>query len=115
MGDVRFDYEDLTARWFDYWLKGEENGVLTDTPRVQYYTMGLNQWQSADSWTICLPRAMCACCWMCKPGQRSNAAVPAWSKAFFPKNCQRLEQARWSGGYCNAWQATTAALHRQQC
>ena len=50
MGDVRFDYEDLTARWFDYWLKGEDNGVLTDTPRVQYYTMGLNEWQSADTW-----------------------------------------------------------------
>jgi putative CocE/NonD family hydrolase len=50
MGDVRFDYDDLTARWFDYWLKGEDNGVLTDTPRVQYYTMGLNKWQSADAW-----------------------------------------------------------------
>jgi putative CocE/NonD family hydrolase len=50
MGDVRFDYDDLTARWFDYWLKGDDNGVLTDTPRVQYYTMGLNEWQSADTW-----------------------------------------------------------------
>jgi putative CocE/NonD family hydrolase len=50
MGDVRFDYDDLTARWFDYWLKGEDNGVLADTPRVQYYTMGLNKWQSADAW-----------------------------------------------------------------
>ena len=50
IGDVRFDYEELTARWFDYWLKGDDNGVLGETPRVQYYTMGLNQWQSADSW-----------------------------------------------------------------
>ena len=50
MGDVRFDYDELTYRWFDYWLKGEQNGVLDDIPRVQFYTMGLNQWQSADSW-----------------------------------------------------------------
>lgn len=50
MGDVRFEYEDLTDRWFDYWLKDEDNGVLDDTPRVQYYTMGLNKWQSADTW-----------------------------------------------------------------
>jgi len=50
MGDVRLDYEGLTLRWFDYWLKGEDNGVLTDTPKVQYYTMGLNEWQSAASW-----------------------------------------------------------------
>ncbi len=50
MGDVRFDTDGLVARWFDYWLKGEENGVLEDTPRVQYYTMGENIWQSADTW-----------------------------------------------------------------
>ncbi len=50
MGDVRFDYDDLTLRWFDYWLKGEANGVLTETPKVRYYTMGANRWQSADTW-----------------------------------------------------------------
>lgn len=50
MGDVRFDYDDLTLRWFDFWLKSDENSVLEETPRVQYYTMGLNKWQSADSW-----------------------------------------------------------------
>ncbi len=50
MGDVRFDYDELTFQWFDYWLKGDENGVLKDTPRVQFYTMGLNQWQSATAW-----------------------------------------------------------------
>lgn len=32
----------LTLRWFDHWLKGEDNGVLADTPKVQYYTMGAN-------------------------------------------------------------------------
>jgi len=50
MGDVRFDYDGLIARWFDYWLKGEKNGVLEETPRVQYYTMGLNRWQSSTTW-----------------------------------------------------------------
>ena len=29
--------------WFDYLLKGEDNGVLQETPKVQYYTMGLNR------------------------------------------------------------------------
>jgi putative CocE/NonD family hydrolase len=32
------------------WLKGEENGFKEKTPRVQYYTMGSNQWQQADQW-----------------------------------------------------------------
>ncbi len=50
MGDVRLDYKGLIFRWFDYWLKEEQNGVLDETPKVQYYTMGLNKWQSAETW-----------------------------------------------------------------
>ena len=49
-GDVRLDYEGLFVQWFDYWLKGEDNGFPEDTPKVQYYTMGRNQWQSAPTW-----------------------------------------------------------------
>ena len=50
LGDARFDYDGLIYSWFDYWLKGEENGILTKTPKVQYYTMGLNKWQSSETW-----------------------------------------------------------------
>jgi putative CocE/NonD family hydrolase len=50
MGDARLKYDDLVYGWFDYWLKGEPNGILENTPRVQYYTMGSNQWQSSDTW-----------------------------------------------------------------
>jgi len=50
VGDARFDSEGLINRWFDYWLKGEENGVVKETPKFQYYTMGLNKWQPAETW-----------------------------------------------------------------
>jgi putative CocE/NonD family hydrolase len=50
VGDARFDYDGLIYAWFDYWLKGEDNGVLKKTPKVQYYTMGLNKWQFSDTW-----------------------------------------------------------------
>jgi len=50
VGDARFDYNGLIYRWFDYWLKGEDTGVLETTPHVQYYTMGSNRWQSSDTW-----------------------------------------------------------------
>ncbi|HEX3660131.1 MAG TPA: CocE/NonD family hydrolase [Acidobacteriaceae bacterium] len=50
MGDARFDYDALTWAWFDRFLKGEDDGVLAKTPKVQYYTMGLNKWQSSDVW-----------------------------------------------------------------
>jgi putative CocE/NonD family hydrolase len=50
LGDARFDYDGLIYDWFEYWLKNSDNGILQKTPRVQFYTMGLNQWQSAEEW-----------------------------------------------------------------
>jgi len=49
LGDARLDYRTLYARWFDRWLKGEDNGI-TDMPRVQYYLMGKNAWRTATAW-----------------------------------------------------------------
>jgi len=50
MGDARLDYDAVTYAWFDHFLKGEDNGVLQKTPKVQYYTMGANKWQHSDTW-----------------------------------------------------------------
>ena len=50
VGDARLNYEELTYAWFDHFLKGENNGVLEKMPRVRYYTMGLNKWQTSDTW-----------------------------------------------------------------
>jgi len=50
MGDARLDYDDLIYAWFDRWLKGDDNGILEKTPKVQYYTMGSNRWQSSATW-----------------------------------------------------------------
>jgi len=50
MGDARLNYDDLTWGWFDRFLKGESNGFLEKTPRVRYFTMGLNKWQASDTW-----------------------------------------------------------------
>ena len=50
MGDARLDYAALTYGWFDYFLKGENNHVLENMPRVRYFTMGMNKWQTSDTW-----------------------------------------------------------------
>jgi hypothetical protein len=50
LGDARLNYDELTWGWFDHFLKGERNGILEKMPRVRYYTMGLNKWQSSDTW-----------------------------------------------------------------
>ncbi len=50
VGDARLDYDALTYGWFDHFLKGESNYILETTPKVRYYTMGLNKWQTSDTW-----------------------------------------------------------------
>ena len=50
MGDARLDYDALTYGWFDHFLKGEDNHVLENMPKVRYFTMGMNKWQTSDTW-----------------------------------------------------------------
>ena len=50
IGDARLDYDRITDGWMDYWLKGENPEFLDELPRIQYYTMGLNKWQTAETW-----------------------------------------------------------------
>jgi putative CocE/NonD family hydrolase len=50
MGDARLDYDALTYGWFDYFLKGDKNQFLQKNPKVRYFTMGLNKWQTANTW-----------------------------------------------------------------
>lgn len=50
VGDARLHYDDLIYGWFDYWLKGDETKDPAQMPRVRYYTMGSNEWQTADTW-----------------------------------------------------------------
>jgi putative CocE/NonD family hydrolase len=50
VGDARLDYDALTYGWFDHFLKGADNHVLETMPKVRYYTMGMNKWQTSDTW-----------------------------------------------------------------
>lgn len=50
VGDARLDYDQMVYSWFDLLLKGEANDFKARTPRVQYYTMGANKWQTAAQW-----------------------------------------------------------------
>jgi putative CocE/NonD family hydrolase len=50
VGDARLDVDALTYGWFDMFLKGENNHILDTWPKVRYYTMGMNKWQSSDTW-----------------------------------------------------------------
>jgi putative CocE/NonD family hydrolase len=50
VGDARLAYDALIYGWWDHWLKGEQNGITDTLPKVRYYTMGMNRWQTATAW-----------------------------------------------------------------
>lgn len=50
VGDARLNYDEQIYAWWDLWLKEKDNNFKENTPRVQYFTMGKNQWQSAEQW-----------------------------------------------------------------
>ncbi len=56
-GDIDFgghSLVDLRAeelRWFDYWLKGENNGIA-DEPPMRLFIMGSNVWRDEHEWPL---------------------------------------------------------------
>ena len=37
------------TRWFDYWLKDIDNGVMDEDP-IKYFTIGTEEWKTAKTW-----------------------------------------------------------------
>lgn len=49
--ESRLDLQEVELRWFDRWLKGEENGAENDAS-VKIFTMGTNQWRDENEWPL---------------------------------------------------------------
>lgn len=50
MGRVHFGLDDIIYAFFDYYMKGERNGFPRVQARVQYFSMGSNEWRTAQEW-----------------------------------------------------------------
>ena len=56
-GDIDFgahslyDLDGAEMRWFDYWLKGIDNGIV-DEPPIELFIMGINKWRSEWEWPL---------------------------------------------------------------
>jgi hypothetical protein len=50
MGDARLPYLDIMYSFFDLTLKGKNSDTMDSMPRVRYYTMGNNKWNTSDTW-----------------------------------------------------------------
>src|SRR4029077_21104256 len=44
------DYQEIVYSFFDRFVKGDKSPRLDSLPKVTYYTMGKNKWQTSPSW-----------------------------------------------------------------
>lgn len=57
VGDIDFgsssmqDLDGMELQWFDYWLKGIDNGIV-DEPPLKLFIMGINQWRDEHEWPL---------------------------------------------------------------
>jgi len=56
-GDIDFgpeaviDVNALALRWFDFWLKNKDNGIMEEPP-VKLFVMGDNEWRYEQEWPL---------------------------------------------------------------
>ena len=70
---------ELALRWFEYWLKGVDNGIMNEPP-VRYYVMGDvtdskgpgNQWRTSLAWPV--PAKITS--YFLNPGGRLSEQLP---------------------------------------
>ena len=48
---LAIDLDNIHFRWYDYWLKGIDNGVLDEAP-VRIFVMGDNVWRDEQEWPL---------------------------------------------------------------
>jgi len=44
-------YHDEIVRWYDYWLKGIDTGIM-DEPPIKLFVMGINKWKFEHEWPL---------------------------------------------------------------
>ncbi|MDH5696217.1 MAG: CocE/NonD family hydrolase, partial [Dehalococcoidia bacterium] len=45
------EYHELLMRWYDYWLKGIDTGIM-DEPPIKLFVMGVNKWRYENEWPL---------------------------------------------------------------
>lgn len=92
VGDTRFDYRAMYLTWFDAWLKDDKRAqqAIREWPKLRYYSMGRNRWQSAETWPLPQSREM-------------NLYLTSGGRANSLDGDGRLQASPVSGGACDAF------------
>jgi uncharacterized protein len=75
--------DELQLRWFDYWLKGEQNGIMEE-PTVRIFVMGSNTWRDEAEWP--LSRAQITRWYLHSRGSANTIEGDGWLSQEPPQN-----------------------------
>lgn len=64
------DLNGILLRWFDYWLKGIDNGIMVEPP-VRIFVMGDNAWRNENEWP--LARTLCTNYYLHSSGKANSS------------------------------------------
>ncbi|MFC1872916.1 CocE/NonD family hydrolase [Chloroflexota bacterium] len=79
-----------SLRWFDYWLKGMENGIM-DEPNVRVFQMGTGEWKESKDWP--LPETRWTPFYLHENGL-------LWEHEFAPhEGCDSFDDSPWYRGF----------------
>ena len=82
------DMDGQYLKWFDYWLKGKETGILEDPP-VRIFIMGDNVWRNEQEWP--LKRTVYTKYYFHSDGQ-ANSAIGKGSLTIDPPRREKPDQ-----------------------
>jgi len=120
MGDARLDYDEIVYGFFDRFLKGAASPRLDRLPKVTYFTMGTNEWRSADSWP---PAGARERTFYLASGGRANSLSGDGALAAAPPAADRPDRftydpmnpvLSWGGNVCCTGNAITAGAFDQR-
>ncbi len=81
--EASLDLNELVLRWFDYWLKGINNGIM-DEPQIRIFVMGDNIWRYENEWP--LKRTKYTSFYLHSQGQANSFYGDGVLDTEFPKN-----------------------------
>ncbi|MGE5705077.1 MAG: CocE/NonD family hydrolase [Clostridia bacterium] len=83
--DAVIDLKGYQLRWFNYWLKGEQTGIM-DEPPVRIFVMGENKWHDEPAWP--LPQTQWTPFYLRGNGKANCIAGDGWLSTEQPKEEQ---------------------------
>ena len=104
--EAEIDFMEMQKRWFGYWLKGEDTGIMDEAP-VRVFVMGENRWRDEQEWPLARTEYTPGTCTAAAPPTASTVMEP--SAPSHPPSSPPTATSTTPTTPSPAWAATTSS------